>query len=82
MEKKQDYFLKLYQKHHEAFAKYCQFLTRNQTDAEDLMHESLLTCYSQFDQMKDEHAFLKYIIGIARRKFFNIQRRKTYFVRI
>jgi len=71
-------FLSLYQEHHEAFGRYCSAQAFGIIDADDLMSESLLNALESFDQLREEKAFLGFLISIAKNIIRNKIRRKKF----
>jgi len=76
---KQEYFLSLYNESHDQFVKFCHAMVGNKEEAKDLVSESTLKAFEQFDQVKNPQSFTAYLIGIARRLYFNKVRRKKIF---
>lgn len=78
MTEKHKKFKMLYDEHHLAFGRYCQAQGFGIIDAEDLMSESLLKAYEGIHRLKDEQAFLGFLISIARNIIKNKLRRKKF----
>ncbi|MFN8255577.1 MAG: RNA polymerase sigma factor [Bacteroidales bacterium] len=58
-------FLKLYQPVHEQFCRFCRFISGNTEDAEDLVHDSVLSVLESFEKIKDKSAFKSYLFSVA-----------------
>lgn len=74
--KKQKHFLKLYQPVHARFEKFCRARAFGDFPYEDLVNESLLIAFKKMDEIKNEKAFLSYLIGISTRILANSKRKK------
>ncbi len=74
--KKQKHFLKLYQPVHARFEKFCRARTFGDMPYEDLINESLLIAFKKMEEIKNEKAFLSYLIGISTRILANSKRKK------
>ena len=73
--KKQSEFMKLYEPVHERFEKYCRASAYGGYPYEDLMNDCLLKAYHKLDTLKDQQAFLSFLIGICRRLLANASRK-------
>ncbi|OEJ99461.1 RNA polymerase sigma factor [Roseivirga misakiensis] len=76
---KQEHFISLYNESHEQFVKFCHAMVGNSEEAKDLISETTLKAFEQLDQLKKQESFTPYLIGIARRLYFNKIRRKKIF---
>ena len=74
--KKQKHFLKLYQPVHVRFEKFCRARAFGDMPYEDLVNESLLIAFKKMNEIKNEKAFLSYLIGISTRILANSKRKK------
>ncbi len=72
---KQQYFLSLYQPVHNRFERFCRARAFYDMPYEDLMNETLLVAYHKIDQLKNEKAFLSFLIGISTRLLANSYRK-------
>lgn len=72
---KQQYFLKLYQSVHNRFERFCRARAFYDMPYEDLMNETLLVAYNKIDQLKNEGAFLSFLIGISTKILANSYRK-------
>ena len=71
-------FLRLYEKHHEAFGRFCRAKAYGVMDAEDLMGESILKALESFENLRNKEAFLGYLIGISKNIVHSKLRRKKF----
>lgn len=76
MNNKQKHFLKLYQPVHARFEKFCRARAFGDMPYEDLINESLLIAFKKMKEIKNEKAFLSYLIGISTRILANSKRKK------
>jgi RNA polymerase sigma-70 factor (ECF subfamily) len=72
---KQDIFLELLQSVNDKLFMYARALESSYEDAEDLVNDTILTCYENFDNLKDLSGFKGYIFKTARSKFRQKYRR-------
>ncbi len=78
---KQEIFLKHYNAIQEQLERYVLNLTRNKNDAKDIISDTILIAYQNFEQIDNKVAFLSYVFTISRRLFYQDkykQRRVTY----
>ena len=61
---------------------YALSLCRDRDEAQDLIQETILTCFLHFEEIKDKAAFKPYIFKIAHRIFFRSKWRKRLFIRL
>jgi RNA polymerase sigma-70 factor (ECF subfamily) len=61
----QEQFLKLYTPVHEPLYRFCRAISGNKEDAEDLIHDTVLTAFESMEKLKDTNAFRSYIFSIA-----------------
>lgn len=73
---KQQYFLGLYKPIHNRFERFCRARAFYDMPYEDLMNETLLVAYHKINQLKNEGAFLSFLIGISTRLLANSYRKK------
>lgn len=73
---KQKYFLKLYEPVHHRFEKFCRARAFGDIPYEDLINETLLIAFKKMTDIKDERAFLSFLIGISTRLLANSKRKK------
>lgn len=74
--KKQKHFLKLYQPVHARFEKFCRARAFGDMPYEDLINDSLLIAFKKMEEIKNEKAFLSFLIGISTRILANSKRKK------
>ena len=74
--KKQKHFLKLYQPVHARFEKFCRARAFGDMPYEDLINDSILIAFKKLDEIKNEKAFLSFLIGISTRILANSKRKK------
>lgn len=74
--KKQDYFLKLYEPVHDRFERFCRARVFGKMEYQDLMNDTLLIAYQKIETLKSEEAFLSYLIGISIRVLANNHKKK------
>lgn len=73
---KQQYFLNLYKPVHDRFERFCRARAFYDMPTEDLINETLLLAYQKIDSLRDESAFLSFLIGISARVLANAKRKK------
>jgi RNA polymerase sigma-70 factor (ECF subfamily) len=61
----QEEFMKLYEPIHEQLARYCRAISKIKEDAEDLMNETIMIAFQNFEKLKDSSAFKYYCFKIA-----------------
>lgn len=66
---RQEKFLLFYKPLKERLECFCVSLTRNRESAKDIVSETLLIAYRQFDSLKNEVSFLSYLFTIATRVY-------------
>lgn len=76
MNNKQKHFLKLYHPVHARFEKFCRARAFGDMPYEDLINETLLIAFKKMKELKNEKAFLSYLIGISTRILANSKRKK------
>ena len=73
-----EYFLELYQPHHQKLLSYCESILKDPVDAQDLVSETVLIAYEQLGKLKKEASFKYFLFGIARNLIRRLQRRKKF----
>jgi len=73
---KQTHFLRLYEPVHHRFEKFCRARAFGDMPYEDLINETLLIAFKKMTEIKDERAFLPFLIGISTRLLANSKRKK------
>lgn len=71
MDKKQKYFLSLYEPVHDHFERFCRARVYGNMEYQDLLNETLLVAYQKIDTLKTETSFLSFLIGISIRLLAN-----------
>lgn len=72
-----DEFSRLLARYHSAIDRYVHLRISSFADAEDVLQEICLTAYSRFDDLRDQQAFLAWMIAIARSKCTDYFRAKA-----
>ena len=75
---KQQEFMALYQPFHASLSRFCEALTRNNNDARDLMSDTVLAVFENFDRIRNKQAFLSFLFGTASRIYKSKSRRKKF----
>lgn len=75
---KQEAFLKLYEPVNARLSRFCFAMLRNREDARDLISETLLTAYENFEKLRNPEAFLYFLFGIAAKHIRHKERRKKF----
>jgi len=70
--------MELYEPIHERFVKFCQTRLHNSEETQDLVNETLLRAYENFEKLRNKEAFLYYLFGIATRVLNSQYRRKKF----
>ena len=73
---RQNRFLKLYKPVHDRFEKFCRARAYYDMPYEDLINETLLVAFRKIDDLKEESAFLPFLIGISKRLLSNARKKK------
>ncbi len=72
---KQEQFLELYQPVHAQFERFCRARAFGDMPYQDLINDTLLIAFQKMDHLKNDKAFLSYLIGIAIRVLSNAKRK-------
>lgn len=67
MNRKQKKFLKHFEPVRADLSRFCSALTRNSFDTKDLVNETLLSAFENFDNIKDKSSFKSYLFTTASR---------------
>ena len=70
-------FEKLVKENLSAVERFVKFKISNETDAEDVLQECLLSAFRNFEQLRNKETFKPWIIGIARNKCNGYYREKS-----
>ncbi len=71
---RQEEFLILLEAHHAAFVRYVRAMTKDSEQARDIVAETLLIALERFDTLHQPKSFLFFLIAIARRHFWRINK--------
>ncbi|MCH2224892.1 MAG: RNA polymerase sigma factor [Crocinitomicaceae bacterium] len=72
---KQEQFLELYEPIHDRFERFCRAKVYGM-DSSDLINETLLVAFEQFDSLRSKKAFLSFLFGISIRVLSNHHRKR------
>jgi RNA polymerase sigma factor (sigma-70 family) len=64
-ESKKTDFIALYNPIHDKLTRFCRAISNNITDAEDLMNDTILAAYENYEEIRDKGSFSSYIFSIA-----------------
>ena len=71
-------FMALYEPVHSRLSNYCRSMVRNRTDAEDLLHDTVVAAYEQFGRLENPDRFAGYLFTIASNLFKKQLRKKKF----
>lgn len=71
-------FMALYKPLHQRLSNYCRSVARNRADANDLLHDTVVAAYEQFDKLENRDRFAGYLFTIASNLFKKQLRRKKF----
>jgi RNA polymerase sigma-70 factor (ECF subfamily) len=74
MTKKKD-FMELYEPVHRSFERFCKARSYGVCDFNDLMHDTLVIAFEQFDSLKSKDAFLSFLFSISNKVHANFRRK-------
>lgn len=77
---KQKDFLALYEPIHDSFIRFCAAKSYKIIELDDLVNESILNAYGNFENLRDPKAFLSFMFSIANNIIKNALRRKNTLV--
>ena len=69
-------FMALYEPLHNRLSNYCRSMARNRADANDLLHDTVVAAYEQFEKLENRDRFAGYLFTIASNLFKKQLRRK------
>ena len=72
---KKKQFMELYEPVHGNFERFCKARSYGVCDFNDLMHDTLVIAFEQFDTLKNKAAFLAFLFGIANKVHANFRRK-------
>jgi RNA polymerase sigma-70 factor, ECF subfamily len=61
----QQHFMELYKPISGKISAYCRAITRNNAEAEDLLHDTLLTAFEKLNDLRSDTAFPSFLFSIA-----------------
>lgn len=67
--------MELYQPVHGSFERFCKARSYGVCDFNDLMHDTLVIAFEQFDSLKNKEVFLSFLFGIANKVHANFRRK-------
>lgn len=67
--------MKLYEPVHGSFERFCKARSYGVCDFNDLMHDTLVIAFEQFDSLKSKDAFLSFLFSIANKVHANFRRK-------
>jgi RNA polymerase sigma-70 factor, ECF subfamily len=74
-----DEFMRLYKPVGQRLSAYCRVVAKNEAMALDLIQETLLAAFENFDKLRDSEAFVFYLFGIARNCHSKQKRKNKFF---
>lgn len=72
----------LLEAHHAAFVRYVRAMTKDTEQARDIVAETLLIALERFDTLREPASFLFFLIAIARRHFWRMNKWASLFTRM
>ncbi len=67
--------MELYEPVHGSFERFCKARSYGICDFNDLMHDTVVIAYEQFDSLKNREAFLSFLFGITTKVHANFRRK-------
>lgn len=67
--------MELYEPVHGSFERFCKARSYGVCDFNDLMHDTLVIAFEQFDSLKSKEAFLSFLFSIANKVHANFRRK-------
>lgn len=74
--KKQIEFMNLYEPVHNSFVRFCAAKSYGVLETEDLVNETIMNAFANFEKLKERKAFLSYLFSIASNIIYNTVRKK------
>lgn len=68
-------FMELYEPVHGSFERFCKARSYGVCDFNDLMHDTLIIAFEQFDTLKNKEAFLSFLFSITNKVHANFRRK-------
>lgn len=75
---KRQQFMELYEPVHERFVRFCKAHAYGNYGADDLVNETVLSAFENFEKLRSPKAFLHFLFGIATNILRNNYRRKKF----
>jgi RNA polymerase sigma factor (sigma-70 family) len=72
---KKKHFMELYEPVHGSFERFCKARSYGVCDFNDLMHDTLVIAFEQFDSLKNREAFLSFLFSITNKVHANFRRK-------
>lgn len=72
---KKKLFMELYEPVHGSFERFCKARSYGVCDFNDLMHDTLIIAFEQFDTLKNKEAFLSFLFSITNKVHANFRRK-------
>lgn len=72
---KKKQFMELYEPVHGSFERFCKARSYGVCDFNDLMHDTLIIAFEQFDLLKNKEAFLSFLFSISNKVHANFRRK-------
>lgn len=76
--KNKAFFLELYDSVERQLSNYCWALTGNPDEAKDLIQDTILVAFENFDKLRKPDSFLFFLCGISKRLFLRKFRKRKY----
>lgn len=73
---KKKQFMELYEPVHGRFERFCKARSYRVCDFNDLMHDTLVIAFEQFEGLRNKQSFLYYLFGIANKVHSNFRRKR------
>lgn len=67
-----------YQPHHEALSRYCYSMTHDQDAAKDLLSETVLKTFEQYESIKEKAYFKSYMFSVANKIYLKSFRQEKF----
>ncbi len=74
-----DEFMRLYKPVGQRLSAYCRVVAKNEAIALDLVQETLLAAFENFDKLRNSESFVFYLFGIARNCHSKQKRRSRFY---
>ena len=74
----QQHFMDLYNPVSKRISAYCRAITRNKAEAEDLLHDTLLTAFEKLNDLRNDTAFPAFLFSVAYNIYSKQLRRQKF----